>query len=152
LPNNIPQNSTLRKILDSGILRVGTEFGYKKYIEGTKSNPKGIEADLVRNIAKRIGVNVKWINVSWNRIIPKLKRNEFDMIAGGMSITDERKKSVDFVGPYAVINNKGKPDPHGWAVRKGDLAFYKVLEKILRDMKSSGLVDQSVKTWGIDIY
>jgi polar amino acid transport system substrate-binding protein len=47
-----------------------------------------------------MGVEIEIITTAWDGIIGGLLAGKYDAIVGSMSITDERKKVVDFVGPY----------------------------------------------------
>ena len=62
----------------------------------------GFEPDLVMDLCKRAGFECKIIAQDWDGMIPGLKAGKFDVIMDGMSITDERKKEIDFSKPYAV--------------------------------------------------
>lgn len=65
-----------------------------------QGNPVGFDIDCVNWIAKEMGFEVKTIPISWDAIIPALRAKKIDFIASGMTITEERKKVVDFTIPY----------------------------------------------------
>ena len=60
------------------------------------------EPDLIMDVCKRAGLECKIIAQDWDGMIPGLKAGKFDVIMDGMSITDERKKEIDFSKSYAV--------------------------------------------------
>ena len=84
------------------VLRVGTEptfapFEFQK--EGSKDYD-GFDMDLARAIGKQMGAKVEIVNMGFDALIPALNANNIDLIAAGMSITDERKKAITFSEPY----------------------------------------------------
>ena len=48
-------------------------------------------------------VKLELVSTAWDGIIPALVTGKFDVIMSGMTITDERKQTVDFANPYIVI-------------------------------------------------
>ena len=54
------------------------------------------------DLCKRAGLECKIIAQDWDGMIPGLKAGKFDVIMDGMSITDDRKKEIDFSKPYAA--------------------------------------------------
>jgi octopine/nopaline transport system substrate-binding protein len=48
-------------------------------------------------------VECKIIAQDWDGMIPGLEAGKFDVIMDGMSITDDRKKQIDFSVPYADV-------------------------------------------------
>ncbi|MBS3736341.1 MAG: transporter substrate-binding domain-containing protein [Candidatus Bipolaricaulota bacterium] len=60
----------------------------------------GIDIDIIREIAKVQDFNVKFTVSSWSSLIPMVNMGKADMTGGGMSITEEREKKVDFTDPY----------------------------------------------------
>ncbi len=62
--------------------------------------PSGFDVDAVEWIADEMGFEVTHEPIAWDGIIPALKSDKIDFIASGMSITEERKKQVDFTIPY----------------------------------------------------
>lgn len=81
---------------------IGMEGAYEPY-NLTDSSGKiiGFEPDLVMDLCARMKVECKIIAQDWDGMIPGLNAGKFDVIMDGMSITDERKKSIDFSDPYA---------------------------------------------------
>ncbi len=60
----------------------------------------GWEYDALAEIAKRLNVNVKYENISWDAMIPAVSEGQFDMGMTGITIRDDRKEKVDFSEPY----------------------------------------------------
>jgi polar amino acid transport system substrate-binding protein len=95
---------TLREVLKRGELRVGLEAGYMPFEMLDKSGEIiGFDIDLARLMARKLGVKLKVVNQGWDGIIPALLTGKFDVTLGGMTITAERAKSVDFCDPYLTI-------------------------------------------------
>jgi polar amino acid transport system substrate-binding protein len=83
------------------------------YIDKT-GQPGGFDVDAMNWIAKEIGVEVTHQPIEWDGIITSLLTKKIDIIASGMSITEERAKQVAFSVPYWVIQQvmvvkKGSP-------------------------------------------
>ncbi len=62
----------------------------------------GWEYDAVNEIAKRLNAKVQWKTTSWDTMIQAVRDGQFDVGMDGISITDERKKQVDFSDPYML--------------------------------------------------
>lgn len=60
----------------------------------------GIDIEIIKEIAKVEGFNVKFTVMSWSSLIPAVKMGKADMTGGGMTITEEREEQVDFTEPY----------------------------------------------------
>ena len=100
----LAKKSTLEQILKRGELRVGFESGYIPF-EMTNKKGKfiGFDMDYGRRLAKSMGVKFVPINTAWDGIIPALMTDKFDIIMGGMTITQERNLKVNFSDPYIVV-------------------------------------------------
>lgn len=66
---------------------------------------QGFDVDISNEIAKRLGVKANFITTKWEGLIGGLKADKFDVIIGQMSVTEERKKSVDFTDPYVITGS-----------------------------------------------
>ncbi len=83
------------------------------YIDQT-GQPSGFDVEAMNWVAKEIGVEVSHQPIEWDGIITSLLTKKIDIIASGMSITEERAQKVDFSVPYWVIKQvmvakKGSP-------------------------------------------
>lgn len=100
----LAKKSTIEKIMKRGELRVGFESGYVPF-EMTNKKGKfiGFDMDYARRLAKEMGVKFVPVNTDWAGIIPSLMTDKFDIIMGGMTITQERNLKVLFAEPYIVV-------------------------------------------------
>jgi octopine/nopaline transport system substrate-binding protein len=83
---------------------IGMEGAYEPYnLTDPSGKIVGFEPDVAMDACKRIKVECKIIAQDWDGMIPGLNAGKFDVIMDGMSITDERKKQIDFSIPYANV-------------------------------------------------
>lgn len=119
----LSEDSTLEGILKRGTLRVGLESGYmpfemldkrsglrQKTVRhrgvrrgGQQVNLIGFDIDIGREMANELGVRFVPVDTLWPSIIPALNVGRFDMIMGGMSVTEKRKLKVDFADPFMTV-------------------------------------------------
>jgi polar amino acid transport system substrate-binding protein len=60
----------------------------------------GFDVDLMNAIAEDQGFKVEYLDQDFAGLIPALQTGNVDIIASGMTITDEREEQVDFSEPY----------------------------------------------------
>jgi polar amino acid transport system substrate-binding protein len=100
----LAKKSTLEQILKRGELRIGFESGYMPFeMTDKKGNFIGFDIDMCKEMAKAMGVKLVPVNTAWDGIIPALITGKFDIIAGGMTITQERNLKINFSDPYIVV-------------------------------------------------
>ncbi len=120
----LAKNSTLEGILKRGKLRIGVEAGFMPFemvdkrsgIRQKQLSHGGVRRSSTRNVnligfdidigiemAKELGVKPVFVDTFWPSIIPALKLGRHDIIFGGMSVTEERSKQVDFAEPFMTI-------------------------------------------------
>ncbi|HXV24011.1 MAG TPA: ABC transporter substrate-binding protein [Alphaproteobacteria bacterium] len=86
---------------------------------------KGFDVDIANELCARIEVECEIVAQDWDGIIPGLLERKYDMIVASMSITEERKKKVDFTQKYQdtparLIAKKGSGiDPENNETMKG---------------------------------
>ena len=77
-----------------------TEAGFEPY-EYVKNNEiVGVDVDIAREIAAAMGKELEIKDVAFDSLINELNSGKADFAAAGMSITEERKKEVDFSIEY----------------------------------------------------
>jgi polar amino acid transport system substrate-binding protein len=82
-------------------LVVGTDCNYSPYSsKDAEGNLVGFEIDLANEIGKRLGREVKFECTPFDSAIASLNTHKFDLLLDTLSITEERKKQVDFSIPY----------------------------------------------------
>jgi len=83
---------------------IGMEGAYEPYnLTDPSGKIVGFEPDVAMDACARMKVECKIIAQDWDGMIPGLQAGKFDVIMDGMSITDERKKQIDFSVPYASV-------------------------------------------------
>jgi polar amino acid transport system substrate-binding protein len=103
-PDNLVKKSSIEKIIESGKLRVGFEAGFVPFeMTDKKGNFIGFDIDYANRLAREMGAEFVPVNTPWHLIIEALRAGEFDIIMGGMSITQERNLKINFAHPYIVV-------------------------------------------------
>lgn len=86
-------------------LVVGMELQYPPFEMSDKNGePSGVSVDLAYALGEYLGRDVKIENIAWDGLIPSLKTGKVDIIISSMTITDQRKKTIDFSTPYSQSN------------------------------------------------
>ena len=100
-------------------LRVGTEptFAPFEFMDTQTREFVGYDIDLIRAIADKAGYDIKVVNMGFDALIPALGMGVVDVVAAGVTITEERAKRVDFTKPYYTAGLS-------MLVRKEDAAKY----------------------------
>ena len=90
--------------LKGRVIQAVTENAYTPLNFADPKSGKGIgwEYDAVNEIGKRLNATINWNIMSWDTMIQAVHDGQFDIGMDGISITDERKKQIDFSDPYMV--------------------------------------------------
>ena len=98
--------SVMSRIEKNKVLNVAFEGTYPPF-NFLDDNDKfqGFDVDISNEIAERLGVKANFIATKWDGLIGGLKADKFDIIIGQMTVTEERKKSVDFTDPYVITGS-----------------------------------------------
>jgi polar amino acid transport system substrate-binding protein len=109
-----------QSVKDKGTLTVAMELKSPPttFLAEDGHTPIGFNPDMVRLIAKKLGLQLEIVDVGFDTIIPGLQGNRYDMTATTMAPTAERVAVVDMIDYFrtggSVAVAKGNPD--GFAV------------------------------------
>jgi polar amino acid transport system substrate-binding protein len=94
------RRSTVETVLRRGKLRVGFSQFRRWAMLDKEGQYIGFEIDVARRLAEDMGVELELVPTKWEGIIAGLQSGEFDVIIGGMAITPQRNKKVNFSIAY----------------------------------------------------
>lgn len=83
-------------------LNVGSDTTYPpfEFVDKKTNAIVGYDVDLVNEICKLANCKATFVTTGFDTIFVALSQKQFDLVASGVTITDERKKTVDFGDPY----------------------------------------------------
>ncbi len=89
------------KLLNEGVLTVGSEVGYPPFEDFAEDGktPIGYDMDIISEVADRLGLKVNVINTAWDGIFAGIGEN-YDVVCSAVTITADRKETMDFSTPY----------------------------------------------------
>ena len=90
--------------LEGKMLKVGSDTTSPpmESVDPATGQIVGFDVDVVNAICAKINCKAEFVTTGWDGIFAALEQGNFDLVASGVSITDERKKAMDFSEPYIV--------------------------------------------------
>jgi len=80
---------------------VGTDAAYAPFeSQNEKGEIVGFDIDVVSAVAKKAGLEVKFVNTPWEGIFNALSQGDRDLLVSAITITDARRQTMDFTNPY----------------------------------------------------
>lgn len=110
---------------------IATDAKYPPFsMENKDGKYVGVDVELLAVIAKTTGFKYELKPMDFSGIIPGLVSGQLDGAIAGITITEERKKSVDFSNGYiksglSIVVNKKDTEVEGFANLKGKTAAVK---------------------------
>lgn len=94
-------------------IRVGVEGNYPPFsMIAPDGKLSGFDIDIANAVCARMKADCTLVQQEWDGMIPALNVKKVDMIVASMTITEARKKAVDFSDPYYDV-------PSRWVAKAG---------------------------------
>jgi L-cystine transport system substrate-binding protein len=95
----------LARVMESGVMRVANPQTSPPYsFRDENDEVQGFDVDLANEIGERMGIEIEFIQGTFDTFIPGLDNDRWDIVIAGMSITPEREEAADFSVPYRVAS------------------------------------------------
>lgn len=115
-------NKALENIKKNKKIIVGMSPDYPPFeFKDKQGNIVGMDIEIIKEIAKDLGVEYEIKEMDFGGLIPALSANKLDVVLSGMNPNPEREKSVTFSDGY--YDSKSQ-----FVVNKGDADKYKSLK------------------------
>ena len=95
---------TLADIKARGKVLIAIDLAVPPYgMSDASMKPTGSDVETAELLAKDLGVKLEIVQVTGPNRIPFLLTGKADMVISSFSVSDERKKVIDFSDPYGMI-------------------------------------------------
>jgi ABC-type amino acid transport substrate-binding protein len=113
-------------------LRVGITANMPPMIYKFNDKVLGIEADFAEELAKALEKELKYVELDWTEQIAALENGDIDIIMSGMTVTEPRRRHVNFTMPYMLSGL-------GALIRKADYNRLQVRTVLLNNRGGVGV-------------
>ncbi len=99
--------------VQEGVLTMGTNAYFPPYEYYEGSEIVGIDAEIAQEIADRLGLELSIQDMEFDSIITAVQTGKVDMGLAGMTVTEDRKKNVNFTDSYVTDSVQAIVVPEG---------------------------------------
>jgi len=93
------------ELIEPGVLTIGADVPYEPFEAfDDAGNVIGFDADLMNEIAMRLGLEPRWVDTDFDTIFTQLAQGNFDVVASSVTYTEERAAMVGFSDGYYNTN------------------------------------------------
>lgn len=101
-----PEDPIWADVLERGVIRVGSSPDWPPYEYLEDGEFTGLEVELTEIIAERLGLEVEWVEMGFDLIIPEIKDMAIDLGVSGFSVNSERLEVVQYIIPHSVTEGQ----------------------------------------------
>lgn len=85
------------------VIRIGTQMDYAPFeFKDASGKLQGMEIDLGDSLCERMKAKCEYVTMDFDALIPALKAKKIDVVLAQLSITAERKKTIDFTSLFTL--------------------------------------------------
>jgi cyclohexadienyl dehydratase len=97
-----PSSDRLQKVLESGVLRVGTTMDTPVFSMREPASGKlvGLDMDALETLGPALGVKIEYVKMTFGSMLADLAADKFDVAMSGMGRTLDRARAATFSKPY----------------------------------------------------
>ncbi len=144
------------------ILTVGVnaEFFPFEYYDGEEL--KGFDIELMNRIGEKIGYEIKFVNMPFDKLIPAVNNGEVECAISAITVTEEREKVVDFTTPYistgvlgeyesyAVVFPEGSKVVKSITVPEGKQKVYLEVDQAIKELVDDATVEKLLELYEVE--
>jgi glutamate transport system substrate-binding protein len=112
--------TTMAKLNDAQKITIGTKFDQPLFgLKGLDGKPTGFDVEIGKVIAGKLGIpadKIQWVETPSKVREDYIQQGRVDLVVATYTINDDRKKKIDFAGPYYMAGQD-------IMVKKGDTSI-----------------------------
>ncbi|UCH56781.1 MAG: transporter substrate-binding domain-containing protein [Candidatus Bathyarchaeota archaeon] len=101
-----PEDPVWASVSESGVIRVGSSPDWPPYEFLEEGEFAGFEVDLMEMIADELNLEVEWVEMGFDLIIPEVQDQTIDLGVSGFSVKPERMEVVQFTMHHSVTEGQ----------------------------------------------
>lgn len=87
---------------DENTLVMATNAAFPPYEYKEGNDIVGIDAEIAAAVAKKLGMKLEIVDVEFGSVLTGVSEGKYDMGMAGITVTEDRKKTMDFTETYAT--------------------------------------------------
>jgi glutamate transport system substrate-binding protein len=107
---SFPAGTTMEALNKAQKIRIGTKFDQPGFgLKGLDGKPAGFDVEIGKIVAAELGIapeKIEWTETPSKVREEYLEQGKVDLVVATYTINDERRKRVDFAGPYYVAGQQ----------------------------------------------
>jgi len=102
----VPEDPVWNNVVNTGIMRIGTEPQWPPYQYMNGTQIVGFEIELMEMIADELNLTVEWRDTAFDDIITSVRAGKLDLGVSGFSVTADRLEVVQFTMPHSITEGQ----------------------------------------------